>query len=150
MPHSESPFKNLPPTRTVLLENGTVHLQKEIKHTYRTSLAMKPQTEQAPNQLNNVTMPTGTRIRIVKVFQAAAIVILCLLPIIALLRGSYVTTFSHESLRFPWDASQQDLENGKEELQCHHLPAYASSSMTVVSRRRFTILRHVLGNRRTI
>lgn len=64
---------------------------------------------QCPNQPNNVS-------RTAKFLQAAAILILCLLPTIALLRGSYVTAFSCKSLRFPWTASQQDLENGEEEL----------------------------------
>lgn len=68
-----------------------------------------------------------------KVLQVTAILILCLLLITALLRGSYVTTFPCELLRFPWAVSQQDLENGKEELQCPHLPAYTSppSSMAI-------------------
>jgi hypothetical protein len=73
---------------------------------------MKHQAVQAPNQRNNVT-----RSRTAKFLQQAAILILCLLLLIVLLRGSYVTIFSRQPLRVPWAPSQQDLENGKEELQ---------------------------------
>lgn len=86
-------------------------------------------TSQGPNQ------PTGTRNRTAKVLQAAAILILCLLPIVALLHRSYVTAFSREPLRFPWTASQQDLENGEEELRYpHHIAENDSPASDIPSK----------------